>query len=96
MCRRLILVDLSWTRDKDPRVPLGHASLLASLGANADIEVRSLVFSVNQGLVARQPRGNQALYRVVDPTVAELCELVCGSLADQRAGELEVLEGTGI
>lgn len=28
--RRLLLVALDWTREKDPRVPLGHASLLAS------------------------------------------------------------------
>mgnify|MGYP004199433693 CR=1 FL=1 len=31
MPRRVILVDLYWTRDKDPRVPLGHASLLTAL-----------------------------------------------------------------
>ena len=29
--RRVVLVELYWTRDKDPRVPLGHASILASL-----------------------------------------------------------------
>jgi radical SAM superfamily enzyme YgiQ (UPF0313 family) len=47
--RRIVLVDLYWTRDKDSRVPLGHASLLASLRARGDIDVRSLVFAVNTG-----------------------------------------------
>ena len=48
MSRRLILVDFSWTRDKDPRVPLGHASLLASLQQQPGVDVRSVVVSVNQ------------------------------------------------
>jgi radical SAM superfamily enzyme YgiQ (UPF0313 family) len=45
--RRLILVDLFWTRDKDPRIPLGHASLLAALDTVADLEVRSIIVAVN-------------------------------------------------
>lgn len=49
MQRRIILVDLYWTRDKDPRVPLGHASLLASLRQEPSVEVRSLVRPVNAG-----------------------------------------------
>ncbi len=43
----VILVDLPWTRDKDPRVPLGHASLLASLRA-AGVSTRSVVRPMNQ------------------------------------------------
>ena len=31
MKRRIILLDLYWTRNKDPRIPLGHASLLTAL-----------------------------------------------------------------
>ena len=45
--RRVVLVDLYWTRDKDPRVPLGHASILATLRARG-IDVRSLVVAVNE------------------------------------------------
>lgn len=48
--RRIVLVDLYWTRDKDPRVPLGHASLLAALHSDAaTLDVRSLVIAVNAG-----------------------------------------------
>ncbi|MBK8409230.1 MAG: radical SAM protein [Sandaracinaceae bacterium] len=43
----MLLVDFTWTRNKDPRVPLGHASLLAALHTEATLEVRSLVVAVN-------------------------------------------------
>ncbi|MCA9574047.1 MAG: hypothetical protein KC668_01380, partial [Myxococcales bacterium] len=46
--RRVVLVDFHWTRDKDPRVPLGHASLLAALSAQPTLDVRSLVVPVNR------------------------------------------------
>lgn len=46
MSRRIVLVDLTWSRDKDPRVPLGHASLLTALREGGR-DVRSLVFPVN-------------------------------------------------
>lgn len=45
--RRVVLVDFYWTRDKDPRVPLGHASLHATL-RDRGIDVRSLVVAVNE------------------------------------------------
>jgi radical SAM superfamily enzyme YgiQ (UPF0313 family) len=51
MSRRIILVDLCWTRDKDPRIPLGHASILAALRARGDLDVRPLVFAVNAGVL---------------------------------------------
>lgn len=47
MKRRIVLIDLFWTRDKDPRVPLGHASILAALRAAEGLEVRSVILPVN-------------------------------------------------
>jgi hypothetical protein len=47
--RRVILLDLFWTRDKDPRIPLGHASLLSSLRRDTSIDVGSVVVPVNAG-----------------------------------------------
>lgn len=41
-----MLVALDWTRNKDPRVPLGHASLLAAL-RQAGADVVSLTFALN-------------------------------------------------
>jgi radical SAM superfamily enzyme YgiQ (UPF0313 family) len=49
MARSIILVDLYWTRDKDPRIPLGHASLLAALALEPDLDVHSVVVPVNLG-----------------------------------------------
>jgi len=43
----LILVELPWGRNKDPRVPLGHASLLASLKIHTKCEVISIVECIN-------------------------------------------------
>jgi len=48
--RRVVLVDVYWTRDKDPRVPLGHACLLAALRADPGIDARSIVLPVNQDM----------------------------------------------
>jgi hypothetical protein len=48
--RRVVLVDMYWTRDKDPRVPLGHACLLAVLRADPAIDARSVVLPVNAAL----------------------------------------------
>jgi radical SAM superfamily enzyme YgiQ (UPF0313 family) len=36
--RPVFLLALDWTRDKDPRIPLGHASLLANLKATPGLE----------------------------------------------------------
>lgn len=47
----VVLLSLNWARDKDPRLPLGHASLLATL-KTAGRSVDSLVFAVNDGLAA--------------------------------------------
>ena len=42
---------------------------------------RHLAQMAQQGLVAREHQGNSVLYRISDPAVHELCELVCGSIA---------------
>jgi radical SAM superfamily enzyme YgiQ (UPF0313 family) len=38
---------MDWTRDKDPRVPLGHASIVAVL-RNAGVEVKAFSFAINR------------------------------------------------
>jgi len=49
--RRIILVDFTWTRDKDPRIPLGHASLLAALHGVPKLDVRSVMVPVNTAVL---------------------------------------------
>jgi radical SAM superfamily enzyme YgiQ (UPF0313 family) len=47
MYRNILLIEFPWGRDKDPRVPLGHASLLAMLRAMPEIQCQSFVKPIN-------------------------------------------------
>ena len=42
---------------------------------------RHLALLTQHGLVEREVRGTSVYYRIADPTVHALCELVCGSIA---------------
>jgi DNA-binding transcriptional ArsR family regulator len=42
---------------------------------------RHLAQMARHGLIARSSRGNSVYYRIADPAVHDLCELVCGSIA---------------
>ncbi|MGE0628762.1 MAG: ArsR/SmtB family transcription factor [Hyphomicrobiaceae bacterium] len=44
---------------------------------------RHLTLLTQHGLVARQSRGNSAIYRIADKSVYALCDLVCGNIARQ-------------
>lgn len=41
------------------------------------------------GMVGRRKQGTSAYYRISDDTVYELCDLVCGSIHDRLAADLE-------
>lgn len=45
------------------------------------------------GLVERRREGLQVYYRIADPSIFALCELVCGSLEEQLEGELRAVRG---
>ena len=62
--KRIVLVDAYWTRDKDPRIPLGHASLLAALRERTSVDVRPVVVAVNE----QTPRDISLLDRVLAET----------------------------
>jgi DNA-binding transcriptional ArsR family regulator len=44
------------------------------------------------GFVARDAQGTAAFYRIADPAVYELCDLVCGRIADQLRSQVETLK----
>jgi DNA-binding transcriptional ArsR family regulator len=54
------------------------AEALDTSPANAS---RHLAMLHQQGLVERESRGSSVVCRIADPSVFELCELVCGTLA---------------
>ena len=42
------------------------------------------------GILARRKEGLQVFYAIADPSIFELCELVCGSLEKQHTQRAEV------
>jgi DNA-binding transcriptional ArsR family regulator len=42
---------------------------------------RHLSLLAERGMVARESRGTSVWYRIADPSIFELCDLVCGSIA---------------
>jgi DNA-binding transcriptional ArsR family regulator len=42
---------------------------------------RHLALLADRGIVARESRGTSVWYRIADPSIFELCDLVCGSIA---------------
>ncbi len=44
---------------------------------------RHMALLTARGLVARESRGTSVYYRIADPAVYQLCDLVCGNLARQ-------------
>lgn len=57
---------------------------------------RHLGLLSQHGLVSREARGNSAIYRIADPAVYALCDLVCGSIARQldRTAQTRAAFGT--
>jgi len=54
---------------------------------------RHMALLTQQGLVARESRGTSVYYRIADPSVYQLCDLVCGNLArhlDRTASERQL------
>ncbi|MDZ4211069.1 MAG: hypothetical protein U1C59_05080, partial [Methylotenera sp.] len=42
------------------------------------------------GLVKRESRGNCVFYSIADPSVYELCELVCGQIGVRMSQETDI------
>lgn len=55
--------------------------------ANVSKHLRVLL---GEGIVSRRAAGTAAYYAVTDPTLAQLCDLVCNRLRDQKAEEARV------
>jgi len=54
------------------------AELCGSSSANVS---RHLALLTQRGMVARESRGNSAIYSIADESIYALCDLVCGSIA---------------
>jgi DNA-binding transcriptional ArsR family regulator len=66
--------------------PLSVGELQERLGASQQNVSKHLGVLHNARMVSRSKRGTSALYEIADPSVFELCELVCGGLRRQVEG----------
>ena len=48
---------------------------------------RHLALLMQQGLVKRESRGNNAYYQIADPTIYALCDLVCDRLTQHHQAQ---------
>ena len=52
---------------------------------------KHLAILMRYGLVERAAQGTTAFYRIADPRVYELCDLVCGQMARRFASQAQML-----
>lgn len=60
-------------------------------GTQANVS-RHLQTLTQAHILSRRKEGLQVFYAIADPTIFELCELVCGSLEKQFAKQAEAFE----
>lgn len=58
-------------------------------GMQANVS-KHLGMLLDAGVVGRRKQGLQAYYRIVDESIYELCETVCGSLEERLAADLDI------
>lgn len=61
------------------------------LGTTQPNVSKHLKLLLDAGLVARRQAGMTAMYRIADPTVFQLCELVCEGMRDRLEREAGAL-----
>ena len=52
---------------------------------------KHLKILLGAGMVWRRREGTSAYYGIADPTIANLCDIVCGRLRDQIEGQARLL-----
>lgn len=65
--------------------PATVGRLAATLGASQQNVSKHLGVLHQAGILSRHKQGTSVSYAITDPTVFELCELVCGRLQQQFA-----------
>lgn len=60
--------------------PRSVGELAAETGHSVANVSRHLTLLAQRGLLARETRGTSVYYRIADPAIYELCNLVCGNL----------------
>jgi len=71
-----------------------NALVALSGGTQANVS-RHLQALADAGLLARRKEGLQVFYSIADPSIFQLCELVCGSLEQKLARDADAFSGRG-
>jgi DNA-binding transcriptional ArsR family regulator len=58
-------------------------AITSAVGSTQPNVSKHLKILQDEALVARRQDGNSVYYRIADPTIFQLCELVCGSLKEK-------------
>ena len=66
--------------------------LAASVGSTQPNVSKHLKLLQDEGLIARRKDGNAVYYSIADPSVFELCDVVCGSLKAEFAGRSAIFK----
>jgi ArsR family transcriptional regulator len=69
------------------------AELVTTIGAAQANVSKHLQMLHRAGFVHRRKEGLRVFYSVADPRVFEICDVVCGSLAEQLENELSAIQG---
>lgn len=75
------------------RRELTVGELVETVGANQANVSKHLAVLFREGFVDRRKDGLHVYYRIADPVVFTLCEVVCGTLADRAAEQARALRG---
>ncbi len=62
-------------------------------GVQANVS-KHLSVLLDDGILGRRKQGTSSYYRIVDESIFELCELVCGSIHDRLVAELNEFNAT--
>lgn len=65
------------------------STLVAETAGTQTNVSRHLQTLMHAGVVGRRKDGLQVFYRILDPSIGQLCELVCGSLKQQLTHQAE-------
>jgi ArsR family transcriptional regulator len=66
------------------------SELMQSTGGMQANVSKHLGMLLDAGVVGRRKQGLQAYYRIVDESIYEMCETVCGSLEERLAADLDI------
>jgi DNA-binding transcriptional ArsR family regulator len=73
--------------------PRNVGDLTELLGCSQANVSKHLALLAKIGLVERQSRGTSVYYQIADPRTYELCDLVCGQIAQRLMAQVQIMEG---